>query len=177
MRKTLFASIIHCSIILLFVSCATNIPIQKTAVMTAYMSNSNLKYYIRPTRFQSDNYESDKSYTMLDFTYQMKERNYVTDAYVNFSLYYETICYINEAFFVLKDGTTVPLTNITVLDRDTTKSHLRVSTVLEKTKIQQVLTDLCYNNGSFYIILDDKTTLHFFPTPEGKNRISDVFSK
>lgn len=158
-------------------SCASNLPIQKTPVLTAYMANSNLKYYIRPTRLESENYKSDNAYIMLDFTYQMKEREYATDAYTNFSLYYKTTNYITSASFLLQDGTTVPLENITLLDRNTKQAYLRVSTILEKPKIKQVLNELCYNDASLQITLDDGTALRFFPTAEAKTKISDVFSK
>lgn len=176
MKKIYLKCIPFIAILSLCVSCKTYASIRKVSVLTDYMANSNLKYYIRPQRFESESYKQDKAYLMLDFTYQMKDRDYVSDAFTNFSLYYKTTAYIKSANFILKDGSVVALKNITLLDRDAKKSYLRISTILEKDSIKTVLNELCYNNAALELSLDDGTTIRFFPNEEAKTKISNAFS-
>ena len=100
-------------------------------VITTFMPSGNLQYYIRPGKLISTE-AKDKSFVMIDFTYQKQNRSYVTDAYVNFTLHGKTEAFISEARFVFTDKTFVQLKNISLLRRDVKQHILRVSTVLEK---------------------------------------------
>ena len=67
-------------------SCASTYTRNNEKVITAYMESKNLKYYIRPGKMIAEHANVD-AYVMIDFSYQMNKRAYVSDAYTNFTCY------------------------------------------------------------------------------------------
>ena len=160
-----------------FLSCIT-LPgtTGKEKVITTFMSSGNLQYYIRPGKLISTE-AKDKSFVMIDFTYQKQNRSYVTDAYVNFTLHGKTEAFISEARFVFTDKTFVQLKNISLLRRDAKEHLIRVSTILEKDRIQDVLEALHLSQAVLEITLDDNTVKQFTVTPDMIERLNEAFSK
>lgn len=174
MKKIFFAAGLVSA--LLFTGCVTA-PSGKEKVMTAYMQSGTLKYYIRPGKMAAENAKTDKAYIMIDFTYQMEKRNYVSDAYVNFTLHDKTNAFIEAAQFLLPEGKTVELSNISTLDRDVSKGFIRVTTVLEKERIKEVLEALQASAAALEVSLDDGSSKKFFVTKDLIERINEAFSK
>ena len=161
---------------LLFTGCVTA-PSGKEKVMTAYMQSGTLKYYIRPGKMAAENAKTDKAHIMIDFTYQMEKRNYVSDAYVNFTLHDKTNAFIETAQFLLPEDKAVRLSNISTLDRDVSKGYIRVTTVLEKELIKEVLEALQASAAALEVSLDDGSSKKFFVTKDLIERINEAFSK
>lgn len=149
----------------------------KTKVVTAYMPSGNLKYYIRPGKMVREKTASDKAHVLIDFTYQMEKRVFVSDAYANFTLYADTEAFIEGARFVLPAGKTVELSQLSTLDRDVRSGYVRVSTVLEKGEIREVLDSLKTLEGVLEITLDDGSVKRFAATNDLSVRIDEAFSK
>lgn len=162
-----------CVTSLLFVSCVTS-NARNEDVMTMYMPNSALKYYIRPTKLLSVNSDD---YVDIDFTYQMRNGNYISDAYVNFTLHYKTNSYIKNASFKVFPNIEIKLLNITTLDRNTKLEFLRVSTILEKDNVQTVLKHLAEKKAILYLELDDNSKLEFEPSEKTLAALREAFSK
>jgi len=145
-------------------------------VITTFMPSGNLQYYIRPGKLISTE-AKDKSFVMIDFTYQKQNRSYVTDAYVNFTLNSKTTAFISAAQFTFSDTSFVQVKNISLLRRDVKQHILRVSTVLEKEFIQDVLEKLSISQAFLEISLDDGTVKRFTVTPDIIERLNEAFSK
>ena len=174
MKKIFFAAGLVSA--LLFTGCVTA-PSGKEKVMTAYMQSGTLKYYIRPGKMAAENAKTDKAYIMIDFTYQMEKRNYVSDAYVNFTLHDKTNAFIEAAQFLLPEGKTVELSKIATLDRDVSKGYIRVTTVLEKERIREVLEALQTSAAALEVSLDDGSSKKLFVTKDLIERINEAFAK
>lgn len=174
MKKIFFAAGLVSA--LLFTGCVTA-PSGKEKVMTAYMQSGTLKYYIRPGKMAAENTKTDKAYIMIDFTYQMEKRNYVSDAYVNFTLHDKTNAFIEAAQFLLPEGKTVELSKIATLDRDVSKGYIRVTTVLEKERIREVLEALQTSAAALEVSLDDGSSKKLFVTKDLIERINEAFAK
>ncbi len=174
MKKIFFAAGLVSA--LLFTGCVTA-PSGKEKVMTAYMQSGTLKYYIRPGKMAAENAKTDKAYIMIDFTYQMEKRNYVSDAYVNFTLHDKTNAFIEAAQFLLPEGKTVELSKIATLDRDVSKGYIRVTTVLEKERIREVLEALQTSAAALEVSLDNGSSKKLFVTKDLIERINEAFAK
>lgn len=179
MKKIIFAAFVFLNFAL--ISCVTG-PAGKEKVMTAYMQSGNLKYYIRPGKMLPENFKDTKSkdYVMIDFSYQMEKRKYVSEAYTNFTLYCKTNAYIEEASFLLPDGDKIKkvrLLDISTVDRDAVKGFIRVSTVLEREYVKEVLENLRSSKAVLTISLDDGSLLKFESSQDITERINEAFSK
>ena len=154
--------------VILSSSCVTAYTRDKEKVLTAYMESKNLKYYIRPGKMIAEQANVD-AYIMIDFSYQMNKRVYVSDAYTNF---------IETAAFVLPtSGEKILLTDISTLDRDVKKGFIRVSTILENQYVEKVLKALHESYCVLSLTFDDGSTQSFVATDDLKTRIFDAFSK
>jgi len=160
---------------LLYSACMTN-PSNKEKVMTAYMPSKYLKYYIRPGKMKPED-SSGKIYVMIDFSYQMDKRNYVSDAYTNFTFYNRTGDFVDAAYFLLADNEKVPLSEISTLDRDVNKGYVRVSTILEQQNIEKILKALEQAACTLNITAETGITYPFIATEDLQIRIREAFSK
>ena len=158
-----------------FFGCATGNH-GRQRVLTAYMDNGYLKYYIRPEKMESTEYKKDKAFVMIDFSYQKENREYVSDAYVNFTLHYATDAYITKAFFSCNDEV-IPLSNIRTLDRSVSEKYIRISTIAQKTDIGRLLDNLKAQKGVLEISLENGETKSFVPTASLVERIEEAFGK
>lgn len=172
MKKNVFILLIA----VCFCSACAVIPSGKEKVMTAYMSSKHLKYYIRPGKMSAEGSDSG-SYVMIDFSYQMDKRNYVSNAYTNFTLYSRLDAFIDAAYFLFSDNEKVMLSEISTLDRNTGKGYIRVSTVLEQHNIEKVLKALERADCSLKIILENGVSLSFIATEDLRIRIREAFTK
>lgn len=179
MKKVFFAL---CAFLnLLLISCTTA-PAGKEKVMTAYMQSGNLKYYIRPGKMLPENFKDTKSkdYVMIDFSYQKRKREYVSEAYTNFTLHCKTNAFIEEASFLLPAGNEIKKVNlldISTVDRDTVKGFIRISSVLEREYVKDVLENLHAYKAVLSVLLDDGTSLKFESSEDIIERINEAFSK
>ncbi|NLM00013.1 MAG: lipoprotein [Treponema sp.] len=162
--------------VLLLTSCATNSTTFKGGVMTSCMPSGNLKYYIRPTKMNSIE-KNDKSYALIDFTYQKVNRDYVTSSFTNFTIYYQTTAFIKNASFLLHDEQIITLSNIKTIDRDTKKGFIRVSSILENQSLEKTLYALHSSNAKLKVEFDSGDTKFFIPSKDMINKISEAFSK
>ena len=163
----------------LFVGCVSTSynTLGKNDVITAYMQTGNIKYYMRPSKMTSENYKVDKSYLMIDFTYQMEKRAYVSDAYVNFTVYSKADAFIEKAYFLLPENKIIELSNISTLDRNTNEGYIRVTTSLEKQFIKDILENLQSFNAKLVVLFDNNASKKFIATKKTVERINEVFSK
>ena len=176
MKKLILLSCIVVSVIAVS-SCATTYTRNKEKVITAYMQSKNLKYYIRPGKMTAEHTSVD-AYIMIDFSYQMNKRIYVSDAYTNFTCYNRLGAFIETAAFLLPNsGETIPLTDISTLDRNVKKGYIRVSTILANQYVEKVLKALHDSDCVLSITFDDGNTQSFVATDDLKERIFEAFSK
>ena len=175
MKKCCFIFCVAASF-LLCSSCATYLSSNKEKVITAYMPSKYLKYYIRPGKMAAEE-SGSKSYLMIDFSYQMDKRNYVSNAYVNFTLYNRSDAYIDAASFSFPNDDDIELTELSILDRDTSKGYIRASTILEQNNIDKVLKGLHESACVLKVTLENGSTLSFIVTDDVKSRIGEAFSK
>ena len=175
MKKCCFIFCVAASF-LLCSSCATYLSSNKEKVITAYMPSKYLKYYIRPGKMAYEAPMAD-TYVMIDFSYQMDKRAYVSNAYTNFTLYDRSEAFIDSAYFLFPDGTRAVLSEISTLDRNTTKGYIRISTILEQQNIERVLTALEKSDCILTVILEDGTSKSFVATEDLATRIREAFSK
>lgn len=145
-------------------------------VFISPMPSGNLKYYIRPGKMISENFKNDKAFILIDFTYQKLNRDYVSDAYTNFTLTYKTTAFVRGASFKTNDKT-FPLSNIALLSRNTKQNHIRVSTVLPCDYIDEVLKKLESSQIVLEIELDDGSKKTFVSTKDLSARITEAFFK
>ena len=161
----------------LFTSCkTTGNSIKNVGVMTVFMEAGTLKYYIRPAKMKAAE-STDKSYVMIDFTYQMKNREYVSQAYTNFTLHASNDAFIEKAHFLLSSGKTVPLSDIKTLDRDVKQGYIRVSTLLEKGSVKEVLEALNKTSAALEITLDNGVSQKFVAAQDLIDKIAEAFNK
>ena len=175
MKKLILSFCVIVSVIVAS-SCATTYGRDKEKVLTAYMESKHLKYYIRPGKMSAEGSDSG-SYVMIDFSYQMDKRNYVSNAYTNFTLYSRLDAFIDAAYFLFSDNEKVMLSEISTLDRNTGKGYIRVSTVLEQHNIEKVLKALERADCSLKIILENGVSLSFIATEDLRIRIREAFTK
>ncbi len=145
-------------------------------VIVTYASSGYLQYYLRPAKMVCTD-KDDKAFVLIDFTYQKDGRAYVTDAYVNFTLNCKTDAFISSARFVLTDSTVAELQNLSMLRRSKKEGLLRVTTTLEKERIEEVLQALYDSKALLEITLDDGSVKRFTATRDLIDRIDDAFSK
>ena len=172
MKKLILLSCIIVSVIAAS-SCATAAYTRdKEKVITAYMESKNLKYYMIAEHANID------AYVMIDFSYQMNKRAYVSDAYTNFTCYNRLGAFIEAAAFLISNSKeTIPLTDISTLDRDVKKGYIRVSTILANQYVEKVLKALHDSDCVLSITFDDGNTQSFVATDDLKERIFEAFSK
>ena len=173
MKKYFF---IYCIAVTILCSACATCPSNKEKVITAYMPSKYLKYYIRPGKMAYEAPMAD-TYVMIDFSYQMDKRAYVSNAYTNFTLYDRSEAFIDSAYFLFPDGTRAVLSEISTLDRNTTKGYIRISTILEQQNIERVLTALEKSDCILTVILEDGTSKSFVATEDLTTRIREAFSK
>lgn len=158
-------------------SCATTYVRDKEKVLTAYMESKNLKYYIRPGKMSAEDAKLT-AYVMIDFSYQMKKRAYVSDAYTNFTCYNRLGAFIESAVFLLPHtDEIVPLTDISTLDRDVGKGYIRISTILANQYVEKILKALHKSECVLRLTFDDGSMQSFVATDDLKSRIQEAFSK
>lgn len=145
-------------------------------VLVTYASSGYLQYYLRPAKMICTD-KDDKAFVLIDFTYQKDGRSYVTDAYVNFTLNCKTDAFISSARFMLTDSAVADLKNLSMLRRSKKEGLLRVTTTLEKERIEEVLQALYDSKALLEITLDDGSVKRFAVTRDLIDRIDEAFSK
>ena len=145
-------------------------------VIVTYASSGYLQYYLRPAKMVCTD-KDDKAFVLIDFTYQKDGRAYVTDAYVNFTLNCKTDAFISSARFVLTDSAAAELQNLSLLRRSKKEGLLRVTTTLEKERVEGILQALYDSKALLEITLDDGSVKRFTATRDLIDRIDDTFSK
>lgn len=148
----------------------------KEKVIVVYASSGYLQYYLRPAKMICTD-KDDKAFVLIDFTYQKDGRSYVTDSYVNFTLNCKTDAFISSARFVLTDSAVAELKNLSMLKRSKKEGLIRVTTTLEKERIEEVLQALYDSKALLEITLDDGSVKRFIVTRDLIDRIDDAFSK
>ena len=176
-KKTLYTA--GMCICILFFSC-TGIPVSSSfgsgKVITNFMPSGNLQYYIRPGKMISSDFKTDKAFVLIDFTYQKSNRDYVSDAYTNFTITYKTAAFVRAAYFKINDNKIIPLINISLLSRNVKQNHIRVSSVLPCDCIDEVLKKLEMSQAVLEIEFDDSSIKTFLPTKDLTERITEAFS-
>jgi len=173
MNKYLFILI---PFLLLFSSCITA-PSGKVKVITAYMESGTTKYYIRPGKMVLQNEKDTSSHIMADFTYQMRQREYVSDAYFNFTLHNKADAFILKAYFILDSKEIVELFELNTLDRNLSLGYVRVSTIIKKEKVKDVLLGIHKGTAVLKVVLDNNTEMEFIASKDLINRIEEAFHK
>ncbi len=166
-------------------------------VMTTPIYSGNLKYYIRPARMNSENFENDKAYVMIDFSYQKKNQYYVSDAYTNFSIYYKDIDFIETAEFIFdnsnskteeksdnrntenseEENLSVKLHEPSTLDRNTRIAYIRITTIMKKDDVEKVLKGLASNTAKLRLVLTNKTVLTFEASKDLIYKVNTAFER
>ena len=163
--------------LLVFVSCATlSQSSGSSKVMTVFMEDGTLKHYIRPSVMTAAA-PQEKSSVMIDFTYRMKNRDYVSPAYTNFTLYSKNDAFVERARFVLSSGVSAELTDIKTLDKNAKRGFVRTATLLSQDAVENVLSALRDNSAFLEITLDDGTTQMFRPSKDLINKIAEALGK
>lgn len=173
MKKYLFILI---TFLFLFSSCVTA-PSGRAKVITAYMESGNIKYYIRPAKMILKDAKDTSSSVMADFTYQMKQRDYVSDAYFNFTLNNKADAFILKACFVLNSNETIELFDLNTLDRNSSLGYIRVSTIIKKENIKDVLESLHKDAVVLKLVLDNNTEMEFSASKDLISHIEEAFYK
>ena len=155
----------------------STIPLGKEKVITAYMESGNMKYYIRPEKMVLKGEKANSSHVMADFTYQMKQREYVSDAYFNFTLHNKADAFILKAYFILDSKEIVELFDLNTLDRNLSLGYLRVSTTIKKEKVKDVLHGLHKEKAVLKVELDNDTEMEFAASKDLISRIEEAFYK
>ena len=163
--------------LLVFVSCATlSRSSDSSKVMTVFMEDGTLKHYIRPSAMPAAA-PQEKSSVVIDFTYRMKNRDYVSPAYTNFTLYSKNDAFVERARFVLSSGVSAELTDIKTLDKNAKRGFVRTATLLSQDAVENVLSALRGNSAFLEITLDDGTTQLFRPSKDLINKIAEALGK
>ena len=114
---------------------------------------------------------------MIDFTYRMKNRDYVSPAYTNFTLYSKKDVFVEQARFVFSSGTAAELTEIKTLDKNAKQGFVRAATLLSQEAVESVLSALYDDRALLEITLDDGTTQTFRPSKDLIDKIAESFGK
>ena len=155
----------------------STIPLGKEKVITAYMESGNMKYYIRPEKMVLKGEKANSSHVMADFTYQMKQREYVSDAYFNFTLHNKADAFILKAYFILDSKEIVELFDLNTLDRNLSLGYVRVSTIITEEKVKDVLLGIHKGTAVLKVELDNNTEMEFIASKDLINRIEEAFHK
>lgn len=155
----------------------STIPLGKEKVITAYMESGNMKYYIRPEKMVLKGEKANSSHVMADFTYQMKQREYVSDAYFNFTLHNKADAFILKAYFILDSKEIVELFDLNTLDRNLSLGYVRVSTIIKEEKVKDVLLGIHKGTAVLKVLLDNNTEMEFIASKDLINRIEEAFHK
>ncbi|XTB16684.1 hypothetical protein KP615_12295 [Treponema denticola] len=155
----------------------STIPLGKEKVITAYMESGNMKYYIRPEKMVLKGEKANSSHVMADFTYQMKQREYVSDAYFNFTLHNKADAFILKAYFILDSKEIVELFDLNTLDRNLSLGYVRVSTIIKEEKVKDVLLGIHKGTAVLKVELDNNTEMEFIASKDLINRIEEAFHK
>jgi len=155
----------------------STIPLGKEKVITAYMESGNRKYYIRPEKMVLKGEKANSSHVMADFTYQMKQREYVSDAYFNFTLHNKADAFILKAYFILDSKEIVELFDLNTLDRNLSLGYVRVSTIIKEEKVKDVLLGIHKGTAVLKVVLDNNTEMEFIASKDLINRIEEAFHK
>ena len=155
----------------------STIPLGKEKVITAYMESGNMKYYIRPEKMVLKGEKANSSHVMADFTYQMKQREYVSDAYFNFTLHNKADAFILKAYFILDSKEIVELFDLNTLDRNLSLGYVRVSTIIKEEKVKDVLLGIHKGTAVLKVVLDNNTEMEFIASKELISRIEEAFYK
>ena len=155
----------------------STIPLGKEKVITAYMESGNMKYYIRPEKMVLKGEKANSSHVMADFTYQMKQREYVSDAYFNFTLHNKADAFILKAYFILDSKEIVELFDLNSLDRNLSLGYVRVSTIIKEEKVKDVLLGIHKGTAVLKVVLDNNTEMEFIASKDLINRIEEAFHK
>ena len=155
----------------------STIPLGKEKVITAYMESGNMKYYIRPEKMVLKGEKANSSHVMADFTYQMKQREYVSDAYFNFTLHNKADAFILKAYFILDSKEIVELFDLNTLDRNLSLGYVRVSTIIKEEKVKDVLLGIHKGTAVLKVVLDNNTEMEFIASKDLINRIEEAFYK
>lgn len=173
LKKIIFV----CASPFVFVSCATlSQSSGSSKVMTVFMEDGTLKHYIRPSVMTAAA-PQEKSSVMIDFTYRMKNRDYVSPAYTNFTLYSKKDVFVEQARFVFSSGTAAELTEIKTLDKNAKQGFVRAATLLSQEAVESVLSALHDDRALLEITLDDGTTQTFRPSKDLIDKIAESFGK
>ncbi len=174
-------------------SCRTNAG-KFDKVMTAIAGTGYLKYYIRPTEMRSENYDKDRAYVKIDFSYQKENQNYVSDAYTNFSINYEHSDFVEASSFIIdnsdvmsnpndeeklskKSPKIIELSNITTFDRDSGRGYIRIGTILKKDDVEEVLTQLSKKKAKLRVVFVSKEVLIFEASDDLVDSIKTAFQR
>ena len=144
--------------------------------MTVFMEDGTLKHYIRPSAMPAAA-PQEKSSVAIDFTYRMKNRDYVSPAYTNFTLYSKNDAFVERARFVLSSGVSAELIDIKTLDKNAKRGFVRTATLLSQDAVENVLSALRGNSAFLEITLDDGTTQMFRPSKDLINKIAEALGK
>ncbi|UTD11456.1 hypothetical protein HYB91_12185 [Treponema sp. B152] len=155
----------------------STLPSGKEKVITAYMESGNMKYYIRPEKMVLKGEKDTSSHVMADFTYQMKQREYVSDAYFNFTLHNKADAFILKAYFILDSKEIVELFDLNTLDRNLSLGYVRVSTIVKQEKVKDVLLGIHKGSAVLKVVLDNNTEMEFIASKELISRIEEAFYK
>ena len=155
----------------------STIPLGKEKVITAYMESGNMKYYIRPEKMVLKGEKDTSSHVMADFTYQMKQREYVSDAYFNFTLHNKADAFILKAYFILDSKEIVELFDLNTLDRNLSLGYVRVSTIIKEEKVKDVLLGIHKGTAVLKVELDNNTEMEFIASKDLISRIEEAFHK
>lgn len=155
----------------------STIPLGKEKVITTYMESGNMKYYIRPEKMVLKGEKANSSHVMADFTYQMKQREYVSDAYFNFTLHNKADAFILKAYFILDSKEIVELFDLNTLDRNLSLGYVRVSTIIKEEKVKDVLLGIHKGTAVLKVVLDNNTEMEFIASKDLINRIEEAFHK
>ncbi len=137
-----------------------------------------MKYYIRPGKMTEPPETGGKAMVMIDFTYQKLNDEYVSDAFVNFTLHQEEISFIKEASFLfLENKNEVELLDIKTLDRNAAKDFIRVATILKKGDVKSVLEALNSSSCVLKIKQSDGSQKIFIPSEDIIYKINQAFSR
>ncbi len=136
-----------------------------------------MKYYIRPEKMVLKGEKDTSSHVMADFTYQMKQREYVSDAYFNFTLHNKADAFILKAYFILDSKEIVELFDLNTLDRNLSLGYVRVSTIVKQEKVKDVLLGIHKGSAVLKVVLDNNTEMEFIASKELISRIEEAFYK
>lgn len=169
----------QCFIFLFCILSAGCVSVKKEAsgVISSYMENGCMKYYIRPEKMQGT--QKDE-FVLIDFSYQKKNDKYVSASYVNFTLYCKTVSYIKSAIFISEGGKETKrfmLSDIHTLDRNADAAFIRVTTLLGQSEVGAVLEGLHGGTCELEVVLESGETKRFTATAALRREIEEAFRR